>query len=341
MLVGIHKDPCGKFCDFLKRYEQILDYNGIEHIRLETGQGDFWEKVQLLDLFIFRWGHYDFDKQLAQATLPIIEKEMGIKCFPNRKTYWHYDDKIRQYYLIKRRGFPMIDSYIFWDKKKALAWVRKADFPVVFKLKGGAGGKNVILVKNKAQAIKFVNKMFGRGMYPRSVDRNKISLSREFFHLGGKILRKIRGENVFDDWQKQKNYVLFQKYLPDNAYDTRVTVIADRAFAFRRGNRSKDFRASGSGKLDYNIENINKRCLEISFEVSRAFGFQSMAYDFLMDRQRDPYFSEISYTFLDTAVYKCPGYWDIGLNWHEGHFWPQYFQLMDALSLPGLKQPKM
>ena len=40
-------------------------------------------------------------------------------------------------------------------------------------------------------------------------------------------------------------------------------------------------------------------------------------------------------------VHACPGYWDSGLNWHEGHFWPQYFHLMDALNSPDLKQMEL
>ena len=64
-----------------------------------------------------------------------------------------------------------------------------------------------------------------------------------------------------------------------------------------------------------------------------------MAYDFLYDKDRNPWFCEISYSFVDTAVERCPGYWDTDLDWHEGHWWPQYFQLMDALDVPDLKQP--
>jgi len=70
-------------------------------------------------------------------------------------------------------------------------------------------------------------------------------------------------------------------------------------------------------------------------------GFQSMAYDFLYNKEGTAWFCEISYTYLDTIIYDCPGYWDLNLNWREGHYWPQYFQLMDALNLPDLKQPEM
>ena len=118
MLVGIHKDQYGKFCSFLKKYEKILNFNGIDHFRMDSSYSDFWKRVKELDLFIYRYGHYDYDKQIAESILPVIES-MGIKCFPDRNTYWHFDDKIKQYYLLKQHGYQIIESNIFWDKKEA------------------------------------------------------------------------------------------------------------------------------------------------------------------------------------------------------------------------------
>jgi len=81
------------------------------------------------------------------------------------------------------------------------------------------------------------------------------------------------------------------------------------------------------------------RFIQKAFEISKTMNFQSMAYDSLYDERGNVALCEISYTYVDSAVYNCPGYWDSSLNWHEGHFWPQYCQLMDALKLPDLKQP--
>ena len=55
-------------------------------------------------------------------------------------------------------------------------------------------------------------------------------------------------------------------------YDTRVTVIGGRAFAFRRFNRDDDFRSSGSGKIDYNMEEIDKRMIKLALKVSKKDG---------------------------------------------------------------------
>lgn len=347
MLVGIHKDRYGKFCPFLQKYEEILDYNNIEHIRLDANEPDFWEKVAKLDLFIFRWTHIDDHHQMAKTIIPIVEKQMGIKCFPNLATCWHYDDKIREYYLLKQAGFPVVESYIFWDKKKALDWAEEVNYPVVFKLKGGASSQNVLLVKKKSIAKKLIRKMFGSGINPNkfsfsgSTKHKDFNLYKTIHHWGGNVLRKYRGEDISPFWQKHKNYVLFQKFLPNNNYDTRITVIGNRAFGYRRFVRKNDFRASGSHNFVTSKDLIDMRCVEIGLTVSKELNFQSMTYDFLFDKNNKPQFTEISYTFVDWMVQSCPGYWDSNLNWHEGHFWPQYFQLMDTLNLPDLKQPEM
>ncbi|MHA1381324.1 MAG: ATP-grasp domain-containing protein [Candidatus Helarchaeota archaeon] len=347
MLVGIHKDQYGKFCSFLQKYEEILDLNKIDHIRLDASDINFWDKVKKLDLFIFRWIHIDDHHQLAKTIIPIIEKELKVNCFPNMNSCWHYDDKIRQYYLLKSHGFPMVESWIFWNKKEASRWIGNTSFPLVFKLKGGASSKNVILVKTKNQAKKLINRMFGKGILSGKVpgfDNIKykdFNLYKIIHHLGGNVFRILRDEDISPFWQKHKNYVLFQKFLPNNYYDTRVTVIGDRAFAFRRFTRNNDFRSSGSGRIDYSKEKIDMNFIKISLEISEKMKFQSMAYDFLYDENNKPAISEISYTYMDVAVRNCPGYWDSELNWHEGHYWPQYFHLIDALGLPDLKQPEM
>jgi glutathione synthase/RimK-type ligase-like ATP-grasp enzyme len=347
MLVGIHKCPYGRFSKFLERYENILDHNGIDHIRLDVCQPNFWELILKLDLFIFRWLHLSDNYQIAKTILPIIECTVGIKCFPNRVTWWHYDDKIRQHYLLKQHKFPIVDSWIFWDKQEALKWLETASVPVVFKLKGGAGSNNVILVNNKTKARKLIRIMFSRGIKSECIpDYSDIRYKyfnpcKVLYHFGGNVLRYLRGQGFSQYWQIHKNYVLFQRFLPNNDFDTRVTIIGDRAFAFRRFNRDNDFRSSGSGKINYEMDKIDVTFIKKAFEISQKLKFQSMAYDFLYNEAGEVQCCEMSYTYDDTAVKTCPGYWDTKLKWHEGHYWPQYFQLVDALKLSGLLQPDM
>ena len=272
---------------------------------------------------------------------------MNIKCFPNIETWWHFDDKIRQYYLLRNHKFPMIESFIFWDEKSANNWIKTASYPVVFKLKSGAGSENVILVKDKIHAKTVTSMMFGEGAkLGRVPDKSNIrfqhfSLKKELRRIARIGKRTLQNVDIDSYWHTEKNYIYFQKFLPSNEFDTRVTVIGNRAFAYRRFTRNNDFRASGSGKINYDRDSIDHRMLEMAFKISAKLNFQSMAYDFILNSNKEPEICEISYTFVDKFVYNCPGYWDSNLEWHEGHYWPQYFHLIDLLDKPNLLQPEI
>ena len=345
-LVGIQKYNYGWFPDALKVYEKILDYNNIEHIRLDVNEPDFWDKVKKLDLFIFLFYNISDLKKIANSILPVIQNYLNIKCFPDIATSWHYDDKIKEYYLLKQAGFPIADSYIFWNRESAFTWAETAEYPVVFKLAAGSQSRNVLLVKKKSSARKLIKKMFGKGINPTRISLNKFNRLREFSinkfinRTADKLQKIYKGRDINQLWEKHKNYILFQKFMPDNEYDTRVVVIGNRVFADRRYNRTNDFRASGSGKVDPDVSKIDRRFLEIALQISGKLKFQSMAYDFLYDENRNPVITEISYKYPCSSTSDLyPGYWDENFKWHEGYYWPQYFQLIDALEKPDLRQP--
>lgn len=338
MLIGIHPDYLLEYSDYSNKFKEILSKNGLKFMELNIDEFDFWDRVKTLNYFIYRWGHNHSDCQLAKTILPIIEEQLKIKTYPDKATSWHYDDKIKQYYLLKNFNFPYTLSWIFWQRENAINWLKEAEFPLVMKLSSGAGSSNVTMLNNHKQAVSLVNKSFAKGLKTLSRDS---SCFKKFKNTASFLLRSSHLlPQIYDKyWMLSKDYVLFQEYLPGNDYDTRITTIGDRAFAFRRFNRKNDFRASGSGSISYDQKMINPEMIKIALTISKSFQFQSMAYDFLYDKQNNPVTCEISYTYLDSAIYKCPGYWDNDLNFIEGHFWPQYFQLCDLLGIPDLKQP--
>ena len=143
-------------------------------------------------------------------------------------------------------------------------------------------------------------------------------------------------------WLRHKNYVYFQRFVAGNEWDTRVTTAGNRAHAFRRFNRPNDFRASGSNRWDIDPEKIDLRMVRIALEISKYFGFQAMAYDFIYDEQKKPKIVEMSYLYGGAGYPDfMNGYWDANMNWHAGRYWPQYFELIDLLNIPDLKLPEL
>lgn len=151
-----------------------------------------------------------------------------------------------------------------------------------------------------------------------------------------KALAKIRRINRA--MGPEKGYAYFQDFVPDNQFDTRVTVIGDRAVAYIRKVRPGDFRASGSGDMDYDPRNIRLQCVQVAFEVTQRVGSQSMAFDFLIERDGRPMIVEVSYCYVPDFVYNCPGHWDRQLIWHEGHMWPEEAILIDLLEDVGRRK---
>lgn len=336
-----------KIDEELEVYKKILRFNSIEIVDLEIDQNDFWEKVSSLDVFIYKFANVDDQKYLAYNIIPVIKKTYNIKCFPDLLSMWLYDEKIRQYYFLRSKYYPVVDSYIFYSKQKALQWIEnRAEYPLIYKLSAGAGSMNVKLMKNKTDCKKMVNKMFGSGVkngefgfmnYFKTYNYNfRKIVKSSLINVRNKYFQKFRNNN----FSISKNYVYFQKFLKNNEYDIRVTTAGDKVHAFRRLNRQNDFRASGSDLWDINPDKIDKRILKIALEISIKFNFSAMAYDFLYDEKKNPVIVEMSYLYGGAGYPDfMNGYWDKDLNWHEGRYWPQYFELMSLLNLPDFKMP--
>jgi hypothetical protein len=199
----------------------------------------------------------------------------------------------------------------------------------VFKLRGGAGSVNVRIVRNKEKAIKLISKAFGRGFnHDRLLDLKE--RYRKYKIGKGSFLSIFKGiARLFIPTQfakihgKDMGYIYFQDFVPGNDSDTRIIVIGDKAFAIKRLIRKNDFRASGSGIILYSKNEIDERSVKIAFELTEKLKAQCVAYDFIFDENNTPLIVEISFGFAVEAYDPCPGYWDNGLNWHEGKFIPQ------------------
>jgi len=347
-MIVINSIFSGKINSFVVKYCKILEFNDIEYVITDSNQDDFWDLVKQADLFIFFLGMTPIIKQKQAALINTINVLMKIPTFPNWETSWHFDDKIAESYILFSHGAYFVPAWIFWNREAALRWAEKASYPVVFKLNGGAGSLNVIKVKDRSHANKLIRLMFGRGIKKGMIPGGKLLSTYKFNVkniLRSETKRALQSMglkySVLQDWSRDRAYVYFQEFMPNNTHDTRVTVIFGKAFAFIRENRPNDFRSSGSGVIKYAPELIDLRCVQIAQEISQRFGFQTMAYDFLYDESGAPVINEFSCQFIDRAVYNCPGYWDEDLNWTEGHYWPQYIQLKALLGKEDLKQPEI
>lgn len=266
----------------------------------------------------------------------------GIRVFPTIADYWHFDDKIAQKYLFQALNIPTPRTTVLFDRQSSLNWLSKVTLPVVFKLRSGAGSTNVVLIRDRRQGSRRVRRMFGGG-YPSTDNALKDYKTKVRLHAAKRdwaaVLKRAPGTianwwRLRRDLERERGYVYFQEFVADNSYDTRVTVIGQRAFAFRRMVRPGDFRASGSGLIDHDPSSIDAQCIALAFDVARRLGSSCMAFDFVK-RHTDstPLLLEMSFAFASEVVSQCPGYWRSDLSWKSDTMRPEDAILEDMLEL--------
>ncbi len=331
-MIAIHNSPSG----FHTRWENYCLQNNITYKTVNCYDSDIVS--QLADCKALMWHHHQgnpCDLNIAKPILFALE-HAGIKVFPDFHTNWHFDDKVGQKYLLEAINAPLVPTYVFVDKQKAIDWTKSTDFPKVFKLRGGAGSQNVKLAHTETEARKLIHQAFGRGFSNydkwgsireryrkwRLGKTTTFGLLKGFIRLGiSPPFAKVMG--------RESGYVYFQDFIPGNDHDIRVVVIGDKAFAIKRMVRKNDFRASGGGNIMYNKELFDISTLKLSFELSEKLKTQCVAFDFVFE-EGTPLLVEISYGFSPAGYEACPGYWDKSLAWHNGRFNP-YGWMVDEI----------
>lgn len=315
---------------FSDRWIPYCEANHIQYKLVDPYRSDIIQQVADCDAFMWHFHQSNYkDMQIAVAVLTSIKKS-GKKVYPNPDTCWHFDNKVAEKYLLEAIDAPLVPSYTFYTECEALAWVNSTNFPKVFKLKGGAGASNVKLAHTRKEAITLIKQAFGKGFSQYDWKSQFMEQWRKY-KAGKVFLRALlrplyyalrRYPTEFAHYhQNEIGYVYFQDFLPNNDHDIRICIVDNKAFAIRRNCRENDFRASGSGNIVYDINQIDSRCVEIAFAVNKKLNCQSVGFDFVFDADKNPLIVECGYGFTAKAYDFCEGYWTSDLVFHKGdHF---------------------
>lgn len=336
MKIAIHHRT-GSFSD---NWIEYCKQNNINYTLVDCYKSNIISALADCDALMWHHHHAHYKDVLFAKQLLFSLEQAGRKVFPDFNTCWHFDDKLGQKYLLESIGAPLVPTSVFYDKEEALAWAKNTTYPKVFKLRGGAGAANVRLAKNKKEAVRLIRKAFGRGFpqfdrwgnFEEKIRKIRIGKEKVFIGLAKGIYRLFASSSYAKMKGNEKGYVYFQDFIPNNNSDTRIIIIGDKAFAIKRMVRANDFRASGSGIIKYEKDEIDTRCINIAFEIAEKLKFQCMAYDFVFDANNKPLLVEISYGFDPRGYTACPGYWDKSLNFHEGVFNPYGWMVEQVLN---------
>lgn len=334
-IIAIHDSPTG----FHPRWIAYCEREGIPYRKVNCYASDIMQQLEGCKALMWHYGQsHPKDILIARQILFALE-HAGFTVFPDFRTAWHFDDKVAQKYLFETLGIPAVPAHVFVDRAAALAWAEQVEFPKVFKLRRGAGSAGVRLARSRAEARRLIRRAFGRGFpvydpWGSLKERwYKVRMGTKFASdLVKGLVRFLYPPRYAKLLGRERGYVYFQDFMPGNDSDIRVIVIGDRAFAIKRLVRPGDFRASGSGRITYQREEIDERCLKLAFEAVGKLRGDCVALDFVFDAEQSPLILEVSYGFSKGGYDPCEGFWKSDLSWNPGSFEPQGWMVESVLN---------
>ena len=196
-------------------------------------------------------------KEYIQDILLFIERSGGI-LVPHFHSFVCHENKMLQELEKRRLNISSPKSYFVGTYEEGISYLKNAIFPMVGKRSKGFGGKSVVKINNFAQGQRFLKHNLSEG----------ISLNFEYMKW---LYKKIRFKKLYP---KYHGKVILQEMVQGLDHDWKILVFGNQCYALKRFVKNNDFRASGSGKFDYDAvpsDNILNFALEVTRRLNLPF----------------------------------------------------------------------
>jgi len=203
------------------KYRRFLETNGFPFDYYDVHAHDWIEKAGPFDVVIGLVSNEINSLEEMRVKYHFLETVLGKRCYPSAAQALLYENKCLEAYLSEVWGLPFAPTHISHSRDDALAMLEGLNYPLISKVNHSSGSMGVELVRTPRRARRIVKQAFSR-----------------------------RGRQIHVPWSRQKNYVYFQEFVPNDGYDIRVILVGNMAFGYYRKVPKGDFRASGMGAVE-------------------------------------------------------------------------------------------
>lgn len=281
-LIGILKN---EEADSASKWEKACENQSIPYKTIDLTKSDWFEQLtaESFDFFLLKPpGKIERYKTLYDERLYIICKVLGSITFPSYEECYIYENKKLLSYYLKARNIPHPQTYVFYNRNEALAFVRNQPLPIVGKSSIGASGSGVIVLRDLHSAESYIKQAFSNRGLKRRFGPNRVTGTPK------KWLKKaLNSPAFFSSRMKeylaiyrdgQQGYVLLQQYIPHD-FEWRAARIGDSYFAHKKIKHGD--KASGSKGIDFVqppqslLDFIRELCEDNSFSCMAVDLFES------------------------------------------------------------------
>lgn len=172
------------------------------------------------------------------------------------------------------------------------------EFPFVLKKLSGALSSGVQLIKNRKELEEFSNSAKKKSLKETAAFHlNKRNSFKKDSNLAP-VERLL--ESNFEDFFSKRIPVVIQEFVPGLECDFKVLIFGDKYFVVKRGIRENDFRASGSGKLKWEIPPT--QVLDYAKELKELFNVPFISLDIGIDKNNQCFLFEFQGTAFGPAT---------------------------------------
>ena len=221
------------------KYLRFLEKNGFPCGIFDLHARNWLEEASQYDVFMGLIG-CDLATLIEQRKkFFILEQYLGKICYPSTAHLMLYEDKTLEGYIAESAGFPLARTHISHQKDDALAMIKTLSYPVISKFETSSGSVGVQLVRNQRQAEKIV---------------------RQAFSIYGRATHRL--------YQREKDVVFFQDFIPNDGYDIRCILVDNMAFGYYRKVLKGDFRASGMNQALWH--DLPEETIRIAWQMNQV-----------------------------------------------------------------------
>lgn len=222
-------------------------------------------------------------KSIYDERVFILKNILNLPIYPTLLEVFLYENKrfLRDWLIARKLPHP--ETNIFFTQKEAAEFIESTDFPrIVGKTNIGASGIGVVILKNKNDALNYINTVFNRGVKSKSGPKIfKGSFIKKLKKLTKKgfISSRLKEYKVVAE-ETQKDFVILQEYIP-HEYEWRCVIIGESYFAHKKilvGDKS-------SGTLKKGYDEVPESLLNFMKEVRDEHNLKSVAIDIFVHNE--------------------------------------------------------
>ena len=224
-------------------------------------------------------------------------ESIGLQIIPSFSMLKAHNNKVAMEMLRDRSeldSLKTIKSHFFGTLQELISESGRLSYPVVIKPASGAMSRGVAKANNPDELIKYAK---------------KVSRSFNMKHDLLDLLRKVKYGSGYHKESFFRLKFVVQNFIPGLENDWKVLVYGNKCFVLYRGNRERDFRASGSGKFIFR-KDLPDGLLDFAFEMKNHFKVPNISLDIGFDGKK---FHLIEFQFLyfgTTTIEKSPFYFE-------------------------------